>query len=56
MNMRAFVVIGLSWTWAAGNALAQEPATPPGGATTISGTGGLTAGMHGTGPVLGGSA
>jgi len=56
MRMRSFVVIVLSWTLAAGHALAQESATSSGGPATVSVTGGLTTGMHGTGPVLGGSA
>ena len=56
MKMRSFVLIGLSWAFAAASALAQEPTTASGGPATISGTGGLTTGMHGTGPVLGGSA
>jgi hypothetical protein len=55
MKMRSFVLIGLLFMLGAGNMLAQEPATPSGGRATISGTGGLTTGMHGTGPVLGGS-
>jgi len=50
------ITVGLLWTLASGSAQAQESAIPPGGPATISGTGGLTTGMHGAGPVLGGSA
>ena len=53
MTMRSFVLIGLLWTLAAGDVAAQEPATSSGAPATVSGTGGLTTGMHGTGPVLG---
>ena len=50
------LIIGLLWTLPATSVEAQAPTDPSGGATVISGTGGLTAGMHGTGAVLGGSA
>ena len=55
MRTHSLIVIGLLWTLATGSAQAQESVTASGGSATISGTGGLTAGMHGTGPVLGGA-
>jgi hypothetical protein len=47
--------MALMWTLAAGSAQAQESATASGGSATVSATGGLTMGMHGTGPVIGGA-
>ena len=55
MRTHTLIVIGLLWTLVPGTALGQESGATPGGSTTVSGTGGLTAGMHGTGPVLGGA-
>lgn len=55
MRTHSLIAIGLLWTLATGSAQAQGSAAPSGGSATISGTGGITAGMHGTGPVLGGA-
>lgn len=55
MRAHTLIVMGVLWTLATGTVSAQEPASAPGGPTTISGTGGLAAGMHGTGPVIGGA-
>lgn len=55
MRTHSVMAIGLLWTLATGSAQAQEPTAASGGPATISGTGGLTTGMHGTGPVLGGA-
>ena len=55
MRTHSLIVVGLLWTLATGSAQAQESTTASGGPATISGTGGLTTGMHGTGPVLGGA-
>ena len=55
MRTHSLIAMALMWTLATGSAQAQESATVSGGSATISGAGGLTAGMHGTGPVLGGA-
>ncbi|MBI4885896.1 MAG: outer membrane beta-barrel protein [Acidobacteria bacterium] len=54
MHRQSVLVIGgLSWILAAATTQAQTP--PSQTSATIVGTGGVTAGMHGTGPLLGGS-
>jgi hypothetical protein len=55
MRTHSLIAMALMWTMATGSAQAQESAPASGGPATISGTGGFTTGMHGTGPVLGGA-
>jgi hypothetical protein len=55
MKTRSFVAIAVLCIVAGANAFAQEPTTAS-GPITVAGIGGLTTGMHGTGPALGGSA
>jgi hypothetical protein len=55
MRTHSLIAMALVWTLATASAQAQESATASGGSPTISGTGGLTTGMHGTGPALGGA-
>ena len=54
MRIHSGILIAMLWMLAPAAARGQETAGAEGPAT-ISGTGGLTAGMHGTGPVLGGA-